>query len=127
MKPMADVSDIFLEEKMEGKGDNGEIILGEDEPISPSSSEDSSNCSSDGRSSYLEQKLDLLLEALRRQAFPAISDCMKIVVSFPGFEEGSRMYSEALLLLTKKNVREVFMCPTSHEVKMDFLKLLMEK
>ena len=86
-------------------------------------------------SSSLEDNLDNVIEALStrstssfppRKSTPTTQECMDIVTCFPGFEEGSRKYSEALRIFLKESVRENFMVPTSHAARMEFLKLLME-
>ncbi|KAL4580225.1 hypothetical protein LXL04_016410 [Taraxacum kok-saghyz] len=80
--------------------------------------------------SNFEEELDVVLEALSSKStqnipppnpIPTLLDSMKIVVTFPGFSEGSRAYSEALRLFIKKEKREAFMFPTTNEAKMDFL------
>ncbi|KAI3732985.1 hypothetical protein L1987_64199 [Smallanthus sonchifolius] len=48
---------------------------------------------------------------------------MNIVIAFPGFDEGSKKYSQALRLFIKKQYREAFMFPTTDEAKMEFLKM----
>ncbi|CAI9304098.1 unnamed protein product [Lactuca saligna] len=82
-----------------------------------------------------EGNLDVLADVLSSrstQTFPPTNPspttlvCMKIVISFPSFEEGSRMCSQALHVFTKKQNRETFMFPMTHKVNMEFLKLLME-
>ncbi|KAI3725309.1 hypothetical protein L1987_65093 [Smallanthus sonchifolius] len=93
------------------------------------------NCSTKSKSSSFEEKLDVVLDALSTkstQNFPpnnpslTISDCMNIVITFLGFNEGSKKHSQALCVFIKMENREAFMFPTTHEAKMDFLKLLME-
>ncbi|KAI3773729.1 hypothetical protein L1987_48259 [Smallanthus sonchifolius] len=48
---------------------------------------------------------------------------MNIVIAFPGFDEGSKKYSQALRIFIKKQYREAFMFPTTNEAKMEFLKM----
>ncbi|XP_024964730.1 uncharacterized protein LOC112505016 [Cynara cardunculus var. scolymus] len=137
------------EEDHEGKGDSDEVNLGDDDkllfPQSSSSKRKKPNNvaptrSTKGKSSVtssFEDKLDTILEALSSrstQSFssqnnysPMTQECMDIVTCFPGFEEGSRMYSQALRIFLKKQVRENFMVPKTHGARMEFLKLLMEE
>ncbi|KAK1434881.1 hypothetical protein QVD17_00635 [Tagetes erecta] len=84
----------------------------------------------------LEEKLDVILDVLLtkgKKTFlpndpsPTISDCMNIAVTFPGFIECSKKYTQALLVFIKKRNREAFMYPTTHEAKMRFLELVMEE
>ena len=137
----------------EGKGDSDELDSGEDnEPIDPNAKAPASSSSKRKKStigkapsrsgkrkssvsSSLEDKLDNVIEALStrstssfqpRKSAPTTQECMDIVTCFPGFEEGSRKYSEALRIFLKESVRENFMVPTSHAARMEFLKLLME-
>ncbi|KAI3726847.1 hypothetical protein L1987_66653 [Smallanthus sonchifolius] len=137
--------DVRREENIEGKGDSDEIILGDDDPLFPNIVESSSskkrkskdvsnNRSTKSKTSSFEEKLDVVLDALSTkstQTFPpnnpspTIADCMNIVIAFPGFDEGSKKYSQALRLFIKKQYREAFMFPTTDEAKMEFLKLLM--
>ncbi|KAI3670347.1 hypothetical protein L1987_87938 [Smallanthus sonchifolius] len=94
------------------------------------------NRSTKSKTSSFEEKLDVVLDALSTkstQTFPpnnpspTIADCMDIVITFPGFDEGSKKYSQALRVFIKKQNREAFMYPTTDEAKMEFLKLLMEE
>lgn len=103
---------------------------------SSSSKDVANNRSTKRKISAFEEKLDVVLDALltkSKQTFspnnhsPTISDCMNIVITFPGFDESSKNYTQALLVLIKKQNREAFMYPTTHEAKMGFLKLLMEE
>ncbi|KAL4564284.1 hypothetical protein LXL04_028344 [Taraxacum kok-saghyz] len=130
-------------ENMEGKGDSDEINLADDDALFPSFPEDSSNKrkkssgqkrTTKSKSSY-EEKLDVVLEALsaksiqtfpQNTSFPTLEDCMPIVSSFPGFEEGSEQYAKAIFVLTKKSIREGFMFPTSDSAKLMVLKLYMK-
>ena len=97
------------EENMEGNEENEEINLGDDEPLFPSFLQSSStkrkkfkdvsnNRSTKSKTSYLEEKLEVVLDSLSTkctQTFPptnpspTLSDCMNIVVTFPCFNEGS--------------------------------------
>ncbi|KAL4582191.1 hypothetical protein LXL04_006733 [Taraxacum kok-saghyz] len=99
-------------ENMVGKGDSDEINLADEDGLLPSFPEDSSNKrkkssgqkrTTESKSSY-EEKLDVVLEALstkstqtfpQNTSFPTLEDCMPIVSSFPGFEEGSEQYAKA--------------------------------
>ncbi|XP_076897849.1 L10-interacting MYB domain-containing protein-like isoform X2 [Bidens hawaiensis] len=136
-------SGVRREENIEGKGDSNEISLG-DEPLIPShvesslskrkKSKDVANKRST-KSKISSFKLDLVLDALSTkstQTFspnipsPTIAHCMNIVITFPGFEEGSKEYLHALRAFIKMENREAFMYPTTHEAKMELLKLLME-
>ncbi|CAI9271742.1 unnamed protein product [Lactuca saligna] len=58
---------------------------------------------------------------------PTTEDCMAIVSTFSGFEEGSIGYLEALEVFLKKLARQNFMVPKTNETKMEFLKRLIEK
>ncbi|KAL4564921.1 hypothetical protein LXL04_028997 [Taraxacum kok-saghyz] len=127
-------------ENMEGKGDNDEINLADDDALFSSFPEDSSNKrkkssgqkrTTNSKSSY-EEKLDVVLEALstkstqtfpQNTSFPTLKDCMPIVSSFSGFEEGSEQYAKAIFVLTKKSSREGFMYPTSDNVKLMVLMM----
>ncbi|XP_024963264.1 L10-interacting MYB domain-containing protein-like [Cynara cardunculus var. scolymus] len=137
------------EEDHEGKGDSAEVNLGDDNKhlfpqSSPSKRKKPNNValthSTKGKSSItssFEDKLDNVLEALSSrstQTFsswnkysPTTQECMNIVTCFPGFEGGSRMYSQALRIFLKKQVRENFMVPKTHMARMKFFKLLMEE
>ncbi|XP_022005177.2 L10-interacting MYB domain-containing protein isoform X1 [Helianthus annuus] len=137
------------EELIEGRGDSDEINVSSDdqEPIFSKNSltkrKKSKNVSSSRSTkrktsitSAFEDKLDNVMQALSSrssQSFPpqnsspSIKDCMDIVLTFPGFEEGSRNYCHALDIFLKKQARENFMVPTSDVAKMEFLKYLMEK
>ncbi|KAJ0640797.1 hypothetical protein HanLR1_Chr16g0619831 [Helianthus annuus] len=72
--------------------------------------------------SAFEDKFDNVMQALSSrssQSFPpqnpspSTKECMDIVLTFPGFEEGSRNYCHALDIFLKKQARENFMVPTS--------------
>ncbi|KAD4584308.1 hypothetical protein E3N88_21909 [Mikania micrantha] len=98
-------------------------------------SRDATNRSTKSKTSSFEDKLDVVLDALTSKTtqnialnnpYPTISDCMNIVITFPDFNEGSKNYSLALRVFIKKQNREAFMCPTTNEAKMEFLKLLMD-
>ncbi|KAI3745127.1 hypothetical protein L1987_58229 [Smallanthus sonchifolius] len=134
-----------------GSIDHGFVANGssksDDEPLFPNIVESSSskrkkskdvanNRSTKSKTSSFEEKLDVVLDALSTkstQTFPpnnpspTIADCMDIVITFPGFDEGSKKYSQALRVFIKKQNREAFMYPTTDEAKMEFLKLLMEE
>ncbi|KVH88468.1 Cation transporter [Cynara cardunculus var. scolymus] len=136
------------EEDHEGKGNSDEVNLGNDDKhLFPQSSfirrKKPNNVapthSTKGKSivtSSFEDKIDNVLDALSSrstQTFssqnnysPTTQECMDIVTCFPGFEEGSRMYSQALRIFLNKQVRENFMVPKTHMARMEFLKLLME-
>ncbi|CAI9271618.1 unnamed protein product [Lactuca saligna] len=58
---------------------------------------------------------------------PTTKDCMAIVSTFPGFEEGSIGYLEVLKIFLKKLTCQNFMVPKTNETKMEFLKRLIEK
>nr|KAJ0227267.1 hypothetical protein LSAT_V11C100020000 [Lactuca sativa] len=77
-------------------------------------------------SSY-EEKLDTVFDVLltmstqpSRQTTqsPTTEDCMAIVSTFPGFEEGSIGYLKALDVFLKKPTRQNFMVPKTNETKM---------
>ncbi|CAH1421921.1 unnamed protein product [Lactuca virosa] len=109
MNSLQFLNDDECEENMERNGDSEEINLGDDEPLFPSfpqtssskrkkSKDISNNRSTKTKSSYLEEKLEVVLDALskkRTQTFPptnpspTLSDCMNIVVTFPSINEGS--------------------------------------
>ncbi|CAI9272515.1 unnamed protein product [Lactuca saligna] len=134
------------EENKEGNGDSDEINLDDDEPLFTSFLESSSgkrkksknvgnNRSTKSKTSTYEEKVDALLDAISTkstQTFPqnnpspTIFYCMAVVIKFPGFNEGSKDYSQALFAFTKSQTREAFMFPTTDEAKMEFLKLLMK-
>ncbi|CAI9294281.1 unnamed protein product [Lactuca saligna] len=144
MTPLQFLNDDEREDNMEGNGDNEEINLGDDEPLFPSfprtssckrkkSKDISNNRSTKTTSSYLEEKLEVVLDDLSTkstQSFPLttptpiLSNYMNIVVTFPGFNEGSTQYLQALLVFVKKQNREAFMFPATNDAKMEFLKLL---
>ena len=86
-------------------------------------------------SSY-EEKLDTLFDVLLTRSTqpsrqtkwsPTTEECMEIVSTFQGFEEGSIGYLEALEVFLKKPTRQNFMVPKNDETKMEFLKRLIEK
>ncbi|KAL8266326.1 hypothetical protein R6Q59_003670 [Mikania micrantha] len=132
--------------EVKGKGVNDEVSLDEDEDIFCSfvgsnmkkrkKFEDANNRSSKSKSSSFEEKLDVVLDALTTKSSqriaqntptPTIYDCMNIVIKFPSLNKGSKNYSQALYVFIKKQNREAFMFSTTHEAKMEFLKLLMEE
>ncbi|CAH1451229.1 unnamed protein product [Lactuca virosa] len=96
------------EENKEGKGDSDEISLDDDEPFFTSFLESSSgkrkksknvgnSPSTKSKTSIYEEKVDALLDAISTkstQTFPqnnpspTITDCMAVVIKFPGFDEG---------------------------------------
>ncbi|CAH1435000.1 unnamed protein product [Lactuca virosa] len=110
------------EQNMEGNGDSDEINLEDDEPRFPSFHESSSskrkksklvsnNRSTNSKSSIYEEKVNALLEVIstkNTQTFlqsnpsPTIADCMAIVIKFPDFREGSKNFSQALIVFNKK-------------------------
>ncbi|KAL8229764.1 hypothetical protein R6Q57_014664 [Mikania cordata] len=45
-------------------------------------------------------------------------NCMKIVITFPNFNEGSKNYSLAIHVFIKKQNCEAFMFPSTNEAKM---------
>ncbi|CAH1413506.1 unnamed protein product [Lactuca virosa] len=86
-------------------------------------------------SSY-EEKLDTVFDVLLTRSTqpsrqttqsPTTEECMAIVSTFPGFEEGSIGYLEALDVFLKKPARQNFMVPKTNVTKMEFLKRLIEK
>ena len=131
------------EENTEGQGDSDEINLADDDALFPPFPDDSSNKrkktsgqkrSTKSKTSY-EEKLDVVLEVLstkstqtfpQNTSFPTLEDCMPIVSSFPGFEEGSEQYAKALFVFSKKSIRESFMYPTTDTAKLMVLKLAMK-
>ncbi|KAL4556017.1 hypothetical protein LXL04_038652 [Taraxacum kok-saghyz] len=130
----------FHEENTEGQGDSDEINLADDDALFPPFPDDSSNKrkktsgqkrSTKSKTSY-EEKLDVVLEALstkstqtfpQNTSFPTLEDCMSIVSSWPGFEEGSEQYAKALFVFSKKSIRESFMYPTTDTAKLMVLKM----
>ncbi|KAK1407736.1 hypothetical protein QVD17_39362 [Tagetes erecta] len=79
-----------------------------------------------------EDKLDVVIGALSTKSaqtfppnnvFPTLDVCMDIVITFPGFEEGSKSFSRALHTLTKRQNREAFMYPKTYEGKIDIFKM----
>nr|KAJ0204601.1 hypothetical protein LSAT_V11C500252840 [Lactuca sativa] len=90
---------------------------------------------SEGNSSY-EEKLDTVFDVLLTRSTqpsrqttqsPTIEECMAIVSTFPGFEEGSIGYLKALEVFLKKPARQNFMVLKTNETNMEFLKRLIEK
>ncbi|KAL4588303.1 hypothetical protein LXL04_001187 [Taraxacum kok-saghyz] len=128
------------EENTEGQGDSDEINLADDDALFPPFPDDSSNKrkktsgqkrSTKSKTSY-EEKLDVVLEALstkstqtfpQNTSFPTLEDCMSIVSSWPGFEEGSEQYAKELFVFSKKSIRESFMYPTTDTAKLMVLKM----
>lgn len=51
---------------------------------------------------------------------------MAIVIKFPDFREGTKEFSQALVVFTKKQNHDAFMFPTIDEAKIDFLKFIMK-
>nr|KAJ0219376.1 hypothetical protein LSAT_V11C300141300 [Lactuca sativa] len=96
------------EENMEGKGDSDEINFDDDKPLFPSLHESSSS----------KRKRSKCVSNNR-----PTKNCMAIVIKFPDFHEGSNLFSQALLVFTKKQNHEAFMFPTTDEAKMEFLKM----
>ncbi|KAL6549462.1 hypothetical protein OROHE_008579 [Orobanche hederae] len=58
---------------------------------------------------------------------PTTEECMDIVTRFPGYEEGSLGYLQALHVFLKKPARENFMVPKTPAIRMEFLKMMIEK
>ncbi|KAL7606892.1 hypothetical protein Lser_V15G16043 [Lactuca serriola] len=86
-------------------------------------------------SSY-EEKLDTIFDVLLTRSTqpsrqttqsPTTEDCMAILSTFLGFEEGSIGYLEVLEVFLKKLARQNFMVPKTNETKMEFLKRLIQK
>ncbi|XP_076938002.1 uncharacterized protein LOC143605954 [Bidens hawaiensis] len=118
---------------IEGKGDYDEISFGVDVHLFPSFAGSSSSNrkkskdvankrSTKSKASSLEENLDGVINFLSTnsttkstQNFPpdnsylTIEDCMSIVITFPGFEEGSDEYLRALCVLIEKKNRDAFM------------------
>nr|KAJ0192845.1 hypothetical protein LSAT_V11C800394490 [Lactuca sativa] len=108
---------------------------GKNEGKNEEKSEEKSEGKSMANSSY-EQKLDTVFDVLLTRSTqpsrqttqsPTTEECMAIVSTFLGFEEGSIGYLEALEVFLKKPTRQNFMVPKSDETKMEFLKRLIEK
>lgn len=138
---------VTREENIEGQGDSDEISLGDDETLFPkfvgmssSKKEKSKNVANKrarkSQTSPWEEKLDVVLDALSTkstQTFPpnkgalTLADCMDIVITFPGYEEGSTEYTKAVLVFVNKNHREAFMYPATNEAKLAILKSLLKE
>ncbi|KAL7583006.1 hypothetical protein Lser_V15G41775 [Lactuca serriola] len=58
---------------------------------------------------------------------PTTKECMDIVECFPGFEEDSLGYLQALHVFLKPSARENFMVPKADTTKMMFLKMLIQE
>ncbi|XP_023771147.1 uncharacterized protein LOC111919789 [Lactuca sativa] len=133
-------NDVQIVDIMDGKEDTDEVLLFDDvDPFftidSSKKSEEKSEGKSMANSSY-EQKLDTVFDVLLTRSTqpsrqttqsPTTEECMAIVSTFLGFEEGSIGYLEALEVFLKKPTRQNFMVPKSDETKMEFLKRLIEK
>ncbi|KAL7588556.1 hypothetical protein Lser_V15G36158 [Lactuca serriola] len=133
-------NDVQIVDIMDGKEDTDEVLLFDDvDPFftidSSKKSEEKSEGKSMANSSY-EQKLDTIFDVLLTRSTqpsrqttqsPTTEECMAIVSTFLGFEEGSIGYLEALEVFLKKPTRQNFMVPKSDETKMEFLKRLIEK
>ncbi|KAI3774276.1 hypothetical protein L1987_48824 [Smallanthus sonchifolius] len=143
------LNEVRVGNKPTGKCDSDEINVSSDdqEPIfsenSSTKSKKSKNVASSRSTkrktsitSAFEDKLANVMQALSSRSSqlypsqnpsPSTKECMDIVLTFPGFEEGSRNYYHALDIFLKRQARENFMVPTSDVAKMEFLKYLTDK
>ncbi|KAL7601243.1 hypothetical protein Lser_V15G23004 [Lactuca serriola] len=120
--------DVQFVDITDGKEDTDEVRLFDD--VDPFLTFDSS------RNSSYEEKLDTVFDVLLARSTqpsrqttqsPTTEECMAIVSTFPGFEEGSIGYLEALEVFLKKPTPQNFMVLKTNETNMEFLKRLIEK
>nr|KAJ0186124.1 hypothetical protein LSAT_V11C900471110 [Lactuca sativa] len=124
------LDDVQFVDITDGKEASDEVLLFDDVDPFLTYSSSSMKGKSMVSSSY-EQNLDTVFDVLLTRSTqtsrqtthsPTTEECMTIVSTFPGFEEGSIGYLEALEVFLKKSARQNFMVPKTDETKMEFLK-----